>query len=64
VKLAEAYGHVGMTIEKPADVEPRPARSLRQYKDRLVFLDFITDQPRTCSHDSGGQGPVRDDPGL
>jgi acetolactate synthase-1/2/3 large subunit len=26
VKLAEAYGHVGMLIEKPGDVEPRCAR--------------------------------------
>jgi acetolactate synthase-1/2/3 large subunit len=43
VKLAEAYGHVGMSIERPADVEPalKEAMSL---KDRLVFLDFITDQ--------------------
>ncbi len=43
VKLAESYGHVGMKIEKPSDVEPalREAMSL---KDRLVFMDFITDQ--------------------
>jgi len=43
VKLAEAYGHVGMRIEKPADVEGalKEAMSL---KDRLVFMDFITDQ--------------------
>ena len=43
VKLAEAYGHVCMTIEKPEDVE----RSLREafaMKDRLVFMNFITDQ--------------------
>ncbi|NND00987.1 MAG: acetolactate synthase 3 large subunit, partial [Gammaproteobacteria bacterium] len=43
VKLAEAYGHVGMLIDKPADVEGalREAFALR---DRLVFMDFITDQ--------------------
>ena len=43
VKLAEAYGHVGMRIEKPSDVEGaiREAFSL---KDRLVFMDFITDR--------------------
>ena len=43
VKLAEAYGHVGMRVEKPGDVEGalREAFSL---KDRLVFLDIITDQ--------------------
>jgi acetolactate synthase-1/2/3 large subunit len=42
VKLAEAYGHVGMLIERPQDVEPaiRQARSL---KDRTVFMDFRTD---------------------
>jgi acetolactate synthase I/II/III large subunit len=43
VKLAEAYGHVGMRVDKPGDVEGalREAFSL---KDRLVFLDIITDQ--------------------
>jgi len=43
VKLAEAYGHVGMKIEKPADVKPA-LREAFAMKDRLVFLDFITDQ--------------------
>ncbi|WP_018946894.1 biosynthetic-type acetolactate synthase large subunit [Thioalkalivibrio sp. AKL17] len=43
VKLAEAYGHVGMRIDKPADVEGALKEALAQ-KDRLVFLDFITDQ--------------------
>ncbi len=43
VKLAEAYGHVGMRIEKPADVEGA-LREAFGMKDRLVFLDFITDQ--------------------
>jgi len=42
-KLAEAYGHVGMRIEKPADVEGALKEALKM-KDRLVFLDFITDQ--------------------
>ncbi|MHB8549745.1 MAG: acetolactate synthase 3 catalytic subunit [Acidiferrobacterales bacterium] len=43
IKLAESYGHVGMLIEKPSDVEGalREAFSL---KDRLVFMDFVTDQ--------------------
>ncbi len=42
VKLAEAYGHVGLLVERPQDVEPalREARSL---KDRTVFLDIRTD---------------------
>ena len=43
VKLAEAYGHVGMRIDKPADVEGA-LREAFAMKDRLVFLDFITDQ--------------------
>ena len=43
VKLAEAYGHVGMKIEKPADVEPA-LREAFAMKERLVFMDFITDQ--------------------
>jgi acetolactate synthase I/II/III large subunit len=43
VKLAEAYGHVGMSIEKPGDVEGALKEALAQ-KKRLVFMDFITDQ--------------------
>src|SRR5450432_3321564 len=43
VKLAEAYGHVGMKIEKPGDVEGALKEALKQ-KERLVFMDFITDQ--------------------
>ena len=42
VKLAEAYGHVGMLIEKPEDVEPA-LREARRLKDRTVFMDFRTD---------------------
>jgi acetolactate synthase-1/2/3 large subunit len=43
VKLAESYGHIGMRIEKPADVEGA-LREAFAMQDRLVFLDFITDQ--------------------
>jgi acetolactate synthase-1/2/3 large subunit len=43
VKLAEAYGHVGMKIEKPADVEPALKEAFSRKQD-LVFLDFVTDQ--------------------
>jgi acetolactate synthase-1/2/3 large subunit len=43
VRLAEAYGHRGMLVEKPADVEPA-LREAFQRKNELVFLDFITDQ--------------------
>ena len=42
VKLAEAFGHVGMLIEKPQDVEPA-LREARKLKDRTVFMDFRTD---------------------
>jgi acetolactate synthase-1/2/3 large subunit len=43
VKLAESYGHVGIKIEKPLDVRPALEEAFAQ-KDRLVFMDFITDQ--------------------
>jgi acetolactate synthase-1/2/3 large subunit len=42
VKLAEAYGHVGLRVEKPADVEPALKEAIR-LKDRTVFLDVRTD---------------------
>ena len=43
IKLAESYGHVGMRIEKPADVEGA-LREAFAMKDRAVFMDFITDR--------------------
>jgi acetolactate synthase-1/2/3 large subunit len=43
VKLAESYGHVGMKIEKPGDVEGALKEAFA-LKERLVFMDFITDQ--------------------
>jgi len=44
VKLAEAYGHVGMLIERPADVEPALREAFTKHRNDLVFMDFITDQ--------------------
>jgi acetolactate synthase-1/2/3 large subunit len=44
VALAEAYGHVGLRIERPADVEPALREAFGKYADRLVFMDIITDQ--------------------
>jgi acetolactate synthase-1/2/3 large subunit len=44
VKLAEAYGHVGIRVESPHDVEPALRDAFGKYKDRLVFLDILTDQ--------------------
>ena len=42
VKLAESYGHVGMVIDKPGDVESSLKEAMKM-KDRLVFMDFRTD---------------------
>jgi len=45
VKLAESYGHVGMRIEKPGDVESALKEAFGpSNKERFVFMDFITDQ--------------------
>ena len=44
VKLAESYGHVGMRIERPADVEPALREAFTKHKNDLVFMDFLTDQ--------------------
>ena len=43
VKLAESYGHVGMKIENPNDIEDALKEAFK-LKDKLVFMDFITDQ--------------------
>ncbi len=43
IKLAEAYGHVGIRVERTEDVEGALKDGLKR-KDRLVFMDFITDQ--------------------
>jgi len=43
VKLTEGYGHIGIRIEKNADVEGALREALND-KSRLYFLDFITDQ--------------------
>jgi len=44
VALVQSYGHVGLRVDKPADVEPALREAFGKHKDRLVFLDFITDQ--------------------
>jgi acetolactate synthase-1/2/3 large subunit len=43
VRLAESYGHVGLKVEKPADVEPALKEAFSR-RDDLVFLDVVTDQ--------------------
>ncbi len=42
VKLAEAYGHVGIRVDKPEDVELALKRAFIDHKDDLVFLDIRT----------------------
>lgn len=56
VKLAEAYGHVGIRVEKTADVEHALKEAIA-LKDRLVFMDFITDRTQNVLPMVGnGQG--------
>ena len=43
VKLAEAYGHVGIKVTDPAKLDEELARALAM-KDRLVFIDVIVDR--------------------
>jgi acetolactate synthase I/II/III large subunit len=47
VKLAESYGHVGMRVEKPGDVEPACARRSRA---RTIWSSWISSptRQRTC----------------
>lgn len=42
VKLVEAYGHVGMKVTDPAELETK-MREAFAMKDRLVFMDIQTD---------------------
>ncbi|WP_298048298.1 biosynthetic-type acetolactate synthase large subunit [uncultured Cardiobacterium sp.] len=42
IKLAAAYGHSGVRIERPADLEPA-LRDIIAQKDKTVFADIITD---------------------
>ncbi|HJP07893.1 MAG TPA: biosynthetic-type acetolactate synthase large subunit [Arenicellales bacterium] len=43
VELATSFGHVGVRVEKPADVEGA-LREAVAAKENLFFLDFLTDQ--------------------
>jgi acetolactate synthase-1/2/3 large subunit len=44
VKLAEAYGHVGIRVERPEEVEGALKKAFIEHKDDLVFLDILTDR--------------------
>ena len=43
VRLAESFGHVGFRVEKTKDVDDVMSEAF-SLKERLVFIDFITDQ--------------------
>ncbi len=43
VELAKSFGHTGIRIENPGDVEDALVEAMGR-KDELVFMDFITDQ--------------------
>ncbi|WP_319243667.1 biosynthetic-type acetolactate synthase large subunit [uncultured Propionivibrio sp.] len=42
VKLAEAYGHVGIRIDRPEEVEPALRKAFVEHKNETVFLDIRT----------------------
>jgi acetolactate synthase-1/2/3 large subunit len=42
VKLAEAYGHVGMRVESKEELRPAMEKAFA-LKDRLVFMDIVVD---------------------
>ncbi|WP_296804997.1 acetolactate synthase 3 large subunit [Thiocapsa sp.] len=42
VKLAESFGHVGMRVDRPADLEAAMTEAFAM-KNRLVFMDVIVD---------------------
>ena len=42
-QLAESFGHIGMVIDKPKDLENDLTQAL-SHKNRLVFVDVITDE--------------------
>ena len=41
-KIAEAYGHVGISIKKRSELEPMLKKAL-SIRDKLVFVDVMTD---------------------
>ena len=64
VKLAESYGHVGMKIERPEDVEPALKKAFTEHKNdpSLHGLHRRSSRQR-LSHGGGRQGPDRNDSG-
>ena len=43
VKLTESFGHVGLKVEKPEDLESAMKKCF-ELKDKLVFLDIVIDE--------------------
>ena len=43
VQLANSFGHIGIKIEKPSELKDKLSEAMSM-KDRLVFVDVITDQ--------------------
>ena len=42
-QLASSFGHIGIKIEKPSELKSKLTEAMK-LKDRLVFVDVITDQ--------------------
>ncbi|MBL4868045.1 MAG: acetolactate synthase 3 large subunit [Pseudomonadales bacterium] len=59
VKLAEAYGHVGMRIDKLADLKPAMEECFNM-KDRLVFMDIHVDKEEHVYPMMIREGSMRD----
>jgi acetolactate synthase I/II/III large subunit len=43
VKLVESYGHIGILVTTPDELEIALEKSFTEYKDKLVFLDIHVD---------------------
>jgi acetolactate synthase-1/2/3 large subunit len=59
VKLAEAYGHVGMRVSNPADLDSTLEAAFAM-KDRLVFLDILVDPSEHVYPMQIKEGSMRD----
>ena len=59
VKLAEAYGHVGMVIKDFGDLESKMAEAFAM-KDRLVFIDVYVDPMEHVYPMHIAEGSMRD----
>ncbi|HQN42006.1 MAG TPA: thiamine pyrophosphate-dependent enzyme, partial [Pseudomonadales bacterium] len=59
IKLAEAYGHVGIRVDRREDLEPALERCFAM-KDRLVFMDIYVDPEEHVYPMHVPQGSMRD----